>query len=208
MEGPEGPSQSYPHLQVEEAGGRAQVFDPRACRGWSPQPPLVSPVQVWASPGTGTSPCAGACGWAARLPREHRRPAARRGVSGFLTSRISWHHLPWAGATDGQSPGLAAPSSGPWWGGGAAAASPSRWEPEEGPGPRGPGSREIAGLPTFTPGNREVVFICYRMWGLWRGLMVVETVLFHPSHRLSRCSSHGNCGVARQQWVLRKTRPL
>lgn len=147
----------YPHLQAGEAGGRVQVFDLRACDGRSRQPPLVSPVQAWALPGAGTSPCAGPC-VAAQRTQETCCPTWGRWVS-----RVSWHRLPWAGTSDGRSPSLAAPPSGPWVG----RPHYSSIAKQVGAGGRGwpPGTtgsriglRRDCWSPHFTPGNRGSSF--------------------------------------------------
>ena len=64
-------------------------------------------------------------------------------------------------------------------------------------------------FPHLLLGTGEVVSICYRKLGLWVDLMVVADRPFSIS--ATNCpggGSYGNCGVAGQQWVLPRKRPL
>ena len=64
-------------------------------------------------------------------------------------------------------------------------------------------------FPHLLLGTGEVVSICYRKLGLWVDLMVVADRPFSISS--TNCpggGSYGNCGVAGQQWVLPRKRPL
>lgn len=119
---------------------------------------LVGPVQVglFLEQEQELSPlrALGLGGWVTGLPRGHRRPAAQHGISG---ASDSFYHL--LEPAIPEAPGSSALPSGrekavlPFHS--CTAASPrSRSVPELSPEPESPRhSREIAMLPTFSPGN-------------------------------------------------------
>lgn len=197
-------------LSIQHDAGKVLAL--RACRRWNQE---SAPGQ--ACPGSGSawsqnkssprSVLQPLYGWAARLPKERRRPAAQQ------PGRIShfWKLLLSAGISNSRRPGQQRPSlrqaedCAPNSTGEAAALQPrfkasgcQSWAWNHGV-PRTPEKFLLS--PLLLLGTQEIVFICCRKLGLWLGLMRGANSPFSISAHNVQVWFPWQLWCCQQQWV-------